>query len=566
MADSRQQGFRYTRLQDIDEIRLLRIAPRTETRRHGALKAAIHHVRLSDSPLYTAVSWRWGPRQDLVNLEINGRVLFIQSNLGRIIQDLQVDHQARYLWIDAICIDQGSVNERNHQVQLMGRIYSDANYVVACLMAEQSKDRKRLAKAAEKVHRAFERCLAEGSIASMSASSRRSPEYMLFFENRYFTRRWIIQEIIQARSVTLCCEGYQMPMSILESMFDDSRQRMGSRYLSGPVMDLMNTRAMQFCRLRQEMDGSSLPLQELLYTHEAAECSDFRDKVYALLSLSQQASQQLPVRYDIGRMELMLSVIVVCCFFDNMSPLHTLSFSCFLKQHLGVSAQDVCDAILTPPLSMTRQRVELRGIVRGSVKTHRMTPEIQDAAARIRIRVPALNAPGKINLEFLQSSFLAENAVAPLIIVDPQPPRVSEGNAPIAVPGVDQCLFAFEGDDSRPSARAYREQPTIAGLASTRIDIGDEIWQFERTPLALIARRSRLGYTVVGRAYLLKELSNGCHSDRSEARFQSSPHSRKLEDNLIWVTDAKLHEKMTPLIEVDVSGLLRLMTWVTYDR
>ena len=568
MADCTDQGFRYTPLQGVDEIRLLRIESRTETRRHGTLTAAIHHVLLSDPPLYTAVSWMWGPRKDLVNLEINGRVLLIQSNLGRIIQDLQEDHQARYLWIDAICIDQQSVNERNHQVKLMGRIYSNANYVVACLMAEHSNDRKKLAKTAAQVHRTFERCLKEGSIASMSASSRRSPEYKLFFENRYFTRRWIIQEIIKARSVILCCEGYQMPMSILQSMFDDSRQGVGSRNLSGPVMDLMGTRAMQFCRLRQEMDGSSLPLQELLYTHEAAECLDFRDKVYALLSLSERASQALPVRYEIRRIELMLSVIVVCCFSENMSPLHTLSFTCFLKQHLGVDAEHVGHAILIPPLSTTRQRVELRGIVRGSVKTLRMTPEIEAAATRHRIRhrVPALNAFGRVNLEFMQPSVLDKNAVASLIIVDRQPARFSEGDAPIAVSGVDQWLFAFEGDDSRPSAKAYRERPTIAGLASTRIDVGDEIWQFERTPLALVARRSRLGYILVGRAYLFKELSSGRHSDRTEARFQSSSHSRKLEDDLVWVTDAKLHDETTPLLEVDVSGLLRLMTWVNYDR
>ncbi len=60
----------------------------------------------------------WGPQEDLFDLLIDGRVLPVQANLRRIIQDLQDDHQARNLWIDAICIDQNSIQERNHQVGL----------------------------------------------------------------------------------------------------------------------------------------------------------------------------------------------------------------------------------------------------------------------------------------------------------------------------------------------------------------------------------------------------------------------------------------------------------------
>ena len=72
----------------------------------------------------------------------------------------------------------------------MGRIYSNANYVVAALTADQSKDRKELAKFAKAVHKTFDRCLKHRGTASFSAASRLSSEYRLFFENQYFTRRW----------------------------------------------------------------------------------------------------------------------------------------------------------------------------------------------------------------------------------------------------------------------------------------------------------------------------------------------------------------------------------------
>ena len=516
-------------------------------------------------PLYTAVSWMWGPRQDLVDLDVQGRVLQIQANLGRLIQDLQDDRQARNLWIDAICIDQGSVEERNHQVQLMGRIYSSANYVVACLLAERLKDRKKLANTAKEVHQVFERCLKGRTTFSMSDSNRLSSESRQFFENRYFTRRWIIQEIIHARSVTLCCEGYQMPLSILESMSDDSRRQRFSSSSPSSTRQLMNSRPMQLCRLRQEMDRDSLPLEQLLYTHEMAQCSDFRDQVYALLSLSAQAKEHLPVRYDIDRVELMLSVINVSSLYENLTQFRALSFTCFLRQHLSIKSNEVRHAVLSPPVSTLNTTIKLQGVVRGTVRTHRISPESEEAALQVRDDVPALNLLEKIDLEFLQSPGQDQQAVTQeaesLVVAGGQQSRLSEANACIAVPAIDQCLFAFEGDDSRQSPKAYRERATIAGLASTRVDIDDEIWQFERTPVAVVARRSRTGYTLIGRAHLLKELSTGRHTDQSD----TSRRRGKLEDDLIWVKDAKLHDQLTPVIDVDVSGLLKLMSWVTYD-
>ena len=42
-------------------------------------------------------------------------------------------HSARTIWIDAICIDQNNVLERNHQVRNMVRIYAQAEHVLIWL-------------------------------------------------------------------------------------------------------------------------------------------------------------------------------------------------------------------------------------------------------------------------------------------------------------------------------------------------------------------------------------------------------------------------------------------------
>jgi hypothetical protein len=45
----------------------------------------------------------------------------------------KIDYQSKYFSIDAICIDQQNVKERNHQVQQMSAIYSTATEVIAWL-------------------------------------------------------------------------------------------------------------------------------------------------------------------------------------------------------------------------------------------------------------------------------------------------------------------------------------------------------------------------------------------------------------------------------------------------
>jgi Heterokaryon incompatibility protein (HET) len=47
-------------------------------------------------------------------------------NLARALMCLRDINSTRYYWIDAICIDQSNVSERNAQIQIMGDIYSGA--------------------------------------------------------------------------------------------------------------------------------------------------------------------------------------------------------------------------------------------------------------------------------------------------------------------------------------------------------------------------------------------------------------------------------------------------------
>ncbi|KAK4231435.1 heterokaryon incompatibility protein-domain-containing protein, partial [Podospora fimiseda] len=71
---------------------------------------------------------------------INGQPLSITSNLEKALRQLRQTNSVRILWVDAICINQNSIEERNHQVNLMGLIYSRADKVLLWLGPTKIKE------------------------------------------------------------------------------------------------------------------------------------------------------------------------------------------------------------------------------------------------------------------------------------------------------------------------------------------------------------------------------------------------------------------------------------------
>ena len=60
----------------------------------------------------------------------------VTLNLFKALQHLRLDTAPRVLWVDAICIDQDNIPERDAQVQLMGNIYRTAGRVIVWLGPE----------------------------------------------------------------------------------------------------------------------------------------------------------------------------------------------------------------------------------------------------------------------------------------------------------------------------------------------------------------------------------------------------------------------------------------------
>jgi hypothetical protein len=83
---------------------------------------------LNSDPRYEALSYTWGKPINEATIIVNAITLPVRKNLWDALYHLR-GAEARTLWIDAVCINQNNILERNDQVQMMRHIYEKAQRV-----------------------------------------------------------------------------------------------------------------------------------------------------------------------------------------------------------------------------------------------------------------------------------------------------------------------------------------------------------------------------------------------------------------------------------------------------
>jgi hypothetical protein len=82
---------------------------------------------LNSCPQYKALSYRWGDSSNAKEIKVNGTRFAVRDNLWHFLNEASRRNETQYLWIDALCIDQSNIRERNHQTRLMHLIYNKAS-------------------------------------------------------------------------------------------------------------------------------------------------------------------------------------------------------------------------------------------------------------------------------------------------------------------------------------------------------------------------------------------------------------------------------------------------------
>lgn len=145
----------------------------------------------------TALSYAWGDKLDSRNIRVGDDAsVTVRDNLWWFLylQSLTISEPVLF-WIDAICINQSNVHERNHQVGLMKRIYANATNVFIWLGREARCSDTAMDFVSGKGTRKLK---IRGSRFIDLWTPEEGKALWDLFERPYWRRMWIIQEIIHA--------------------------------------------------------------------------------------------------------------------------------------------------------------------------------------------------------------------------------------------------------------------------------------------------------------------------------------------------------------------------------
>jgi hypothetical protein len=205
------------------EIRLLTID--TTSLSSPEIHISMSATQLNETTEYIALSYVWGSETNLRDIKLNGRSMSVTANLYDALTCMRKSIAVASLgfpakiWVDAICINQGDISERNKQVTRMRDIYTQALIVWAFVGAETEHDQEgfKLMKALALKFQGLSQALDLGhklpeDASQTIANSLENPGLEVAWKamgrllsRPWWTRAWVVQEIALARSAIFGC-------------------------------------------------------------------------------------------------------------------------------------------------------------------------------------------------------------------------------------------------------------------------------------------------------------------------------------------------------------------------
>lgn len=284
---STESVFSYPPLMRKDRfIRLIRIKP--DLSPSGDVQCEICQASL-DSTGYSCLSYVWGTKEATKTIVFGNALFEVRQNLWDFLWRARLQHQftSTWLWIDALCINQSDAEERNHQVQQMGQIYSKAKEVISWLGISR---------------------LVEDLLADKIKPGHRDyhAAHEAFLENTYWTRAWVTQEVALACKVTVMAGHTGLD---LESAIGRLRGQHHFYYWEYHARGIRRHTVTQVPTSWTEFKHRSLPY--ILHECRWKKCEAYQDLVFSLLALCGDGAG-LQVDYGYTRQQLALSVLYNC--------------------------------------------------------------------------------------------------------------------------------------------------------------------------------------------------------------------------------------------------------------
>ena len=283
--------------QNSRQIRLVVILPGATLDR---IYCRLYYIQLADTA-YEALSYTWGSNSSFRSITVNGFPFHVTKNLEVALKWLRYPDKERFVWIDAISINQNNIREREQQVSLMRTIYTSATAVVVWLGDRSSSndcgmDFLAQADTEEDKEGWFLRILTSNQDIYVDQWK----AVLHLFQREYWRRIWVVQEIACATKLTILCGSRAVPWEIIVATQSAWIQVKGA--IQSPLLEEENVFRYFLTRDLTYQDCGPLPLEanrkthmeneilvslvNLLHTNWTAFATDPRDKIYALVGLA----------------------------------------------------------------------------------------------------------------------------------------------------------------------------------------------------------------------------------------------------------------------------------------
>ncbi|SPO03249.1 uncharacterized protein DNG_05931 [Cephalotrichum gorgonifer] len=308
----------YRPLSDNGEIRLLLLHPAPSL--EAPIECSLRHAFLSSHPRFEAVSYTWGTKGSGGNILLDGYPFGINENAEAALRRLRLPVETRWLWMDAICLNQDDYVEKNIHVPLMGAVYEKADQVLAWLgevkdgmlgtLLSTVKNRNRFTneisfsmKTWIDTYKHRSHLIRRDNLLNFNDSylveEIRFGEVRELLTRPWFTRGWIIQEAVVAKKLLLVCGPEVFEWDILRVMVsaltDDFG--LGDTYnvLRCPEEPAIRARFHLINDLRSAWIKSrdEIRLVTVLFGFRGLQTTDPRDHIYAFLGLLREAGGSL---------------------------------------------------------------------------------------------------------------------------------------------------------------------------------------------------------------------------------------------------------------------------------
>jgi len=255
-----------------NEFRILWLPAGKKPTDTGPIHCELETFALDDCPEYEAISYAWGgedgdsTRTQPVFVGPYWDVLLQTRNCFDMLKHMRPYKGMRAIWVDSLCINQDDEIERAQQVANMPRLYQECSRAVVFLGQKSIQTTNRLTPRRGDLRQFF---------------STNTSEVRHLLQMRYFSRMWIIQELILPRELLIRVRDtdYHLCKTTSSEEFQVSQEDWSWDTAPAAWFRYVTRRALP-----------SRDIVNILNMTASSNAGDIRDKIFAFLGLLESNS------------------------------------------------------------------------------------------------------------------------------------------------------------------------------------------------------------------------------------------------------------------------------------